>query len=250
MGVTNLKEPKTPAWITVLKLALFIVPLSLACVWLWQQNEKYRGVKLYKTAFEYEMTYAELGVLNSQFYVAKAYDEGLQVDENDVEAVKWYKKAAAQSHAEAQYELGLHLLTGEGIPKDEVEAFVWVQRSSFKDFPKGELKTGQMMCLGQGTKPDCPKGVELIKKAAESGLTEAQLDLASRFERGDGVAKDLVMSYVYFTLAHEALNGPQGQVQSEDMVRLKAKLSPEQQKAAQTEIEARRPDPKMGAKLF
>ena len=42
-----------------------------------------------------------------------------------MEAVKWYRKAAEQNHAEAQYNLGVCYANGEGVAKDYVEAYKW-----------------------------------------------------------------------------------------------------------------------------
>lgn len=44
---------------------------------------------------------------------------------NYVEAVKWFRKAAEQGHAEAQFELGGKYFTSEGVPEDNVEAYTW-----------------------------------------------------------------------------------------------------------------------------
>jgi len=42
-----------------------------------------------------------------------------------VEAVKWYRKAAEQNDAEAQFNLGNCYANGDGVAKDEVEAVNW-----------------------------------------------------------------------------------------------------------------------------
>ena len=44
---------------------------------------------------------------------------------NAAEAVKWYRKAAEQGDAEAQYNLGVMYDKGEGVPKNNVEAYKW-----------------------------------------------------------------------------------------------------------------------------
>ncbi|MDB3966611.1 sel1 repeat family protein, partial [Porticoccaceae bacterium] len=47
------------------------------------------------------------------------------IPENDAEAVKWYRKAAEQGDANAQYNLGFMYYNGEGIPENHVGAYVW-----------------------------------------------------------------------------------------------------------------------------
>ena len=41
---------------------------------------------------------------------------------DDGEAVLWWRKAAEQGFADAQFKLGLMYGVGEGVPKDEVQA--------------------------------------------------------------------------------------------------------------------------------
>ena len=50
------------------------------------------------------------------------YYEGEGVPQNYAEAVKWYRLAAAQGFADAQYSLGLMYYEGYGVPQDYAEA--------------------------------------------------------------------------------------------------------------------------------
>ncbi|ADU14708.1 tetratricopeptide repeat protein [Asticcacaulis excentricus] len=242
-NLTDIRNPKPKPWVRVVQVLAFVVPLIIAGLWMWQENERWRGVKIYKTAFDYELAYAEIGVLKSQVYVAQAYDNGFQVEKDPAKAVEWYKKAAAQSHAEAQYQLGRHYLSGEGIAKDEKEAFVWVQRSAFKDYPQGLLLTGQMLCEGRGVEANCARGIDLIRKAAEAGLPEAQTEWARRLETGEGVAKDLTEAYVYHALAHEARTWQQSPAPvSADLQRLTSLMTRAQLAEAEKRFTERRPE--------
>ncbi len=45
---------------------------------------------------------------------------------NDAEAVRWYRAAAEQGYAVAQFKLGLMYATGEGVPEDNVLAYAWM----------------------------------------------------------------------------------------------------------------------------
>ena len=47
------------------------------------------------------------------------------VVEKQVEAVKWYRKAAEQGDADAQYSLGSTYAKGLGVPEDSVAAYAW-----------------------------------------------------------------------------------------------------------------------------
>ena len=58
------------------------------------------------------------------------YDNGEGVPEDDREAAKWYRKAAEQGDASAQFNLGGMYATGEGVPEDYVMAYVWANLSA------------------------------------------------------------------------------------------------------------------------
>ena len=52
------------------------------------------------------------------------YRRGWPLD--DAEAMKWFRKAAEQGHADAQYNLGIMYKYGNGVPQDYVLAHMWL----------------------------------------------------------------------------------------------------------------------------
>ena len=77
---------------------------------------------------------AEQGNAQAQNELGEAFRLGkLGLTTNVVEAVKWYRKAAEQNYAEAQYSLGFCYATGEGVAKDEVEAYKWMRLAAAQD---------------------------------------------------------------------------------------------------------------------
>ncbi len=44
--------------------------------------------------------------------------------------MKWYRKAAEQGFADAQYNLGLAYLHGQGVKKDDQEAADWFRKAA------------------------------------------------------------------------------------------------------------------------
>jgi S1-C subfamily serine protease len=69
---------------------------------------------------------AEAGDADSEVQLGLRYHNGEGVAKNQVEAVKWFRKAAEQNFAMAQLELGLHYLEGAGVAKDYVEGWMWL----------------------------------------------------------------------------------------------------------------------------
>ena len=55
----------------------------------------------------------------------RRYANGEGVLKDDAEAVKWYRLAADQGQADAQYGLGIMHANGRGVLKDSVLAHMW-----------------------------------------------------------------------------------------------------------------------------
>ena len=68
---------------------------------------------------------AEQGHADAQFYLAVLYNTGMGVLKDAAEAVRWYRLAAEQGDAHAQYGLGLMYANGRGVLKDSVLAHMW-----------------------------------------------------------------------------------------------------------------------------
>ena len=60
---------------------------------------------------------AESGDADAQYNLGVMYAFGEGVAKDQVEAVKWYRKAAEQGDADAQYNLGVRYAKGEGVLK-------------------------------------------------------------------------------------------------------------------------------------
>ena len=93
------------------------------------------------------------------------YTNGRGVLKDEAEAVKWYRLAAEQGDAAAQFNLGLMYNNGRGVLKDEAEAVRW------------------------------------YRLAAEQGNTKAQNNLGNMYGKGEGVLKDSVLAHMWSNIA-------------------------------------------------
>jgi TPR repeat protein len=93
------------------------------------------------------------------------YGKGLGVPQDYAEAVTWYRKAAEQGYAVAQYALGVGYDRGQGVPQDDAEAVTW------------------------------------YRKAAEQGYADAQNNLGNIYNAGRGVPQDFVQAHKWYSLA-------------------------------------------------
>jgi len=107
--------------------------------------------------------------------------------------VKWYRLAAEQGYASAQYNLALMYDNGRGVPQDYQEAVKWYRR------------------------------------AADQGVAEAQYNLATKYYRGQGVPQDYVLVHMWANLA--ASQGSEDAVEKRDVIA--TKMTPQQIAEAQ-----------------
>src|SRR6266853_736720 len=77
---------------------------------------------------------AEAGDAESQVELGRRYDKGEGVVKDQVEAVKWYRKAVEQNDVKAQFALGFCFYAGEGVAKDYVEAVKWYRRAAEQNY--------------------------------------------------------------------------------------------------------------------
>lgn len=115
-------------------------------------------------------------------------------------AVKHYKIAVEQGHAEAQYGLGMCYILNGGIMLNPEKGVELIRKSAGQGYPKAEFVLGQLYMgnLGGFVKPDRNEADKWAKKAIEDGLrriaergdVEAQSYLAQAYGLGQGVAID------------------------------------------------------------
>lgn len=111
-------------------LLLTLMALTVCLTVSAQKTDKvYEEAKALYEAKNYEAAVpklkiaAEKGKKGAQYRLARCYDKGRGVAENNALAIKWYQKAAAQGYAKAQYQLGKAYMKGKkGLKTDQKKA--------------------------------------------------------------------------------------------------------------------------------
>lgn len=93
-----------------------------------------RGVpKDYREALRWYRKAAEQGMAPAEFSVGEAYALGREVTKDDREAVRWYLRSAEQNYAAAQLKLGAAYVLGVGVSRNVVQAYMWLSLASEKE---------------------------------------------------------------------------------------------------------------------
>jgi uncharacterized protein len=120
----------------------------------------------YEAALKEWKPLAEQGDVEAQIRLGYLYFDGLGVNQDYKEGVRWFRKAAEQGNAEAQGKIGIAYQLGKGdLPKDYKEAAKW------------------------------------FLKAAEQGAFNRYYNLGFLYENGGyGLPKDYVQAYMWYSL--------------------------------------------------
>lgn len=153
------------------------------------------------TAAEHFREAAGNGNSIAQFYLGVLCENGKGVQQNCIEAVKWYSKAAEQGLAVAQINLGSIYGRGFGVPQDYSQAVKWWQKAAEQGDARAQFYLGMMYENGQGVPQDSYTARKLYRKAAEQGIVGAQYRLGLMYYNGRGIRKDFIQAHKWFNLA-------------------------------------------------
>lgn len=108
----------------------------------------------YEKAISLWRPLADAGVAAAQQHLGVMYAEGKGVPQNDVEAAKWFARAAEQGDALAQYDLGASFAEGVGVKKDPELAAKWFRRAAMQGMAIAQLNLGLLYASGTGVPKD------------------------------------------------------------------------------------------------
>jgi len=146
---------------------------------------------------------AGVGSATSQFNRGVALENGIGVPVDKVQAFSFYKKAAVQGCAQAQYNVGLAYKLGNGVAIDLKASLSWFKKSAEQGFAQSQFNVGCFYAEGILGSVDRIEAVKWWRRSAESGLAEGQHNLAKAYFDGAGVVKDRAQSIKWYRKAVE-----------------------------------------------
>ena len=144
---------------------------------------------------------AERGNLEAQTALARAYLNGVGVDANGAEALRWARRAADQGHAPAQTLLGGFYLDGDVLPRDDAEAARWLWMAVRQSDTAGQSRLGALYLSGRGPEDAPEEGIRLSRLAAQKGDVAAQTNLGLAFADGVGTERREATAIAWYRMA-------------------------------------------------
>ena len=163
---------------------------------------------------------AQNGDVYAQFKLANIYFEGKGVEQNDIEAAKWFLKSAQQDHVEAQFILATLYEKGDGVPRDDALAYEWfvsaaeqghnrsiimLESDKWQDYVKYQSSNRKSMDdqIDSNREEITPENVKNYTDKAAQGDVDAQYNLAIMYYHGEGVEQNLEEALFWFHKAAE-----------------------------------------------
>ena len=179
---------------------------------------------------------AEYGDDRGQFYVGESYYHGRIVEQDYIQASKWFTLSAEKGYAIAQYYLGHMYYRGNGVPIDEKEAMRWFKLSidracnearvtlgdiycSHKDYegydkafrlysdamrdgyPPAYYKVGMMVYSGWGRPINYSSALKYFRSGAEKDDIDCIFMVGKMSYSGEGTIKDMTVGVRYLNIA-------------------------------------------------
>ena len=141
-------------------------------------------------------------------------------------AAKWWRVAAEQGNAAAQYNVGKAYANGQGLPQNYSYAALWFEKAANQGLPQAQrhldyirkIVNQRMAAAEQGdvaarydvmtlSASSSAAAVDYnavyvwFSKAAEKGDADAQLGLGRLYENQHAVTRDLIVAYMWFSIA-------------------------------------------------
>lgn len=189
-------KPRMPLMLATLPIALALTVASgeawadvKAGVDAWSQGDYARALSIWRPL-------ADGGDADAQFNIAQAYKFGHGVPQDMNAAIDYYRRAAAQGHAQAEDNAGL-LLYQQGR---RTEAMPYLNRSAERGEARAQYLVGISLFNGDLLPRDWVRAYAMMNRASASGVAQATqaLEHMDRFipeaQRRDGLALAAAMT--------------------------------------------------------
>ena len=90
------------------------------------------------------------GTGNGQTNLGWMHKHGRGVEQNDTEAVRWFRLAAEQGHGHGQTNLGWMYERGRGVEQNDTEAVRWFRLAAEQGHGHGQTNLGWLYERGRG----------------------------------------------------------------------------------------------------
>ncbi|MGL5234766.1 MAG: tetratricopeptide repeat protein [Empedobacter falsenii] len=155
--------------------------------------------KNYALAMDQFKIASEKGNSNGDYYIGHLYDNGLGVEKNTKQSIKWYQQAAAKNNTGAMNDLGIVFLNSEQY-KDVQTAIKWFKQAAAKN-NTGAMNDLGIVFLNSEQYKDVQTAIKWFKQAAEQDNNGAMYNLGVTYYYDDYGVRNITESYNWYRKA-------------------------------------------------
>jgi TPR repeat protein len=165
-----------------------------------------KGTTRYKEAMHWFRIAANDGNAAAQFSIGFMYENGLGADLDYNEAMRWYREAATRGNIAAFMNIGDMYIRGEGRKQDYPEGLGWYQKAAERGYSPAYYAIGYYHENGQGVPQDDAEALSWYQKAAELDNASAKDKVGYFYENGKSVKQDYVSALHWYQEAAKQNN--------------------------------------------
>ena len=157
---------------------------------------------------------AERGNPDAQFELGIRHLGGEGLPKDEKLAAEWLAKAADQHNLAAINALGTLHEEGIGVAKDEKKAFEFYEKAARYGFPLAQQNLSECYEKGVGVEKNPAEAVKWLERAAHQDFAPSQAAYAWRLEKGEGVEKDTRTAATWYLKAAQGNAGQGGLIRA------------------------------------
>ncbi len=112
---------------------------------------------------------------------------------------KWLEESSWS--VDAQYNLGIALMEGDGVPVDKPEAFKWFKKAAEAGIAKNHWRLGLCYDEGQGVAKNPEEAFKCFEKAANKGHLTSKVRVGLSYIEGNGEEADELRGHAWILIA-------------------------------------------------
>lgn len=145
---------------------------------------------------DYQNAYPELLTLSNEgnavaaYYLGRMYAEGLGVDQDKTQAVRYFERADKGYNSDATVRLGLMAIKGDGIAQDADLGMQYLKKAAYAGNENALYELGNLYESGDGVEKNYTYAFGFYYMGAVKGDRRAQLKTAQYYLAGRGIPQD------------------------------------------------------------
>ncbi|HUB87782.1 MAG TPA: hypothetical protein VMB22_07810 [Verrucomicrobiae bacterium] len=126
---------------------------------------------------------------------------GVKYLHSDAHEVGVLKTNAEKGVAQAQLQLAIRYLSGQGVEANPTNAFDWFYKAANQGLAEAQSQLGVCYATGNGTAQNLDAAVSWFRKAADQGDVDAEYNLGLSYDKGLGVQQNIDEAAIWYERA-------------------------------------------------